>query len=408
MKFAFVAFDGGGKRVEDAIDAPSELAARDLLGEKGLVVVEIAAGAPAVSAARARGRRQSRWRCLAEFTRQMSVLVSTGTPVVQALGAVERQATDPRFVEVVQDVRRRVEEGSTLAEAISRHPRYFDAVARSLISAGESSGRLSAMLERLAAVNRQQEVVRRSLTAALAYPALLTTIALAVMVSMLMFVVPRFAVLFESLDTELPASTAVLMVVSDFLNDSWWWLFPLVAVCLGVAVAWGLSAAGRRWRDRMLLRTPGFSRLVTSLAMARISRILGVLIESRVPLLDALDLARQSVGNQSFRSLMESVKGSVVRGGTMSAVISRSPLVTPAFAEAVRSGEESGRVGEVLTSLSDYLDEDNAVLLKSVTQMLEPVVLIFLGLVVGTIAVSMFLPLFDATAATGPSGGGAP
>ncbi len=407
MKYAFVAFDAGGKRTEDVIDAASEVAAKDSLAERGLFVVEIDADIPAgQGGSRSGGRKQSKWRCLAEFTRQMSILVATGTPVVQALAAVERQVTDPRFVEVVGDVRRRVEEGTSLGEAISRHPKYFDAVARSLISAGESSGRLDAMLERLAAVNRQQEIVRRSLTSALAYPILLTSISMVVLVNMLMFVVPRFAVLFESLDTPVPASTAVLMAASEHLRSNWWWEFPVVGVGVVALVLWGLSKPGRRAIDAMILKLPGFSALCISLAMARIARLLGVLLQSRVPLLDSLTLVQEAMSNDSFRRLIERVKLAVVRGGSISSVIGKSSLVTPAFAEAVRSGEDSGRIGEVLTSLADYLDEDNATLLKSLTQMLEPIVLIFLGLVVGTIAVSMFLPLFDATAATGPAMGG--
>lgn len=406
MRYSFVAFDSAGKRTSDVIEAATEIAAKDTLAERGLFVVEIDADAGGGGGgAKLGGRKQSKWRCLAEFTRQMAILVSTGTPVVQALGAVERQVTDPKFVKVVGDVRRRVEEGSSLGEAIARHPKYFDAVARSLISAGESSGRLDAMLERLAAVNRQQEVVRRSLTSALAYPILLTTISLLVLVNMLMFVVPRFAVLFESLDTPVPPSTAVLMTLSAHLRAHWWWEIPgfLVGVC-GLVV-WGISPVGRRMLDALILRMPGFSKLCVSLAMARIARLLGVLLESRVPLLDSLTLVEQSLANEGFRRLIERVRLAVVRGNTISSVVGKSPLVTPAFAEAVRSGEESGKIGTVLTSLADYLDEDNNVMLKSVTQMLEPIVLMILGLVVGTIAVSMFLPLFDATAATGASGG---
>lgn len=407
MKYAYVAFDSSGKQCEDVVEAASELAARDALAERRLFVVKIAAGESTPAAgSRPSGRRQSKWRCLAEFTRQMAILVCTGTPVVQALGAIERQVSDPRFIEVVSDVRNRVEEGSTLAEAIARHPRYFDAVACSLISAGEAGGNLDRMLERLAAVNRQQEVVRRSVIAALSYPVMLFCIALVVLVGMLMFVVPRFSVLFDTLGASLPASTAVLMRVSDHLRATWWWEFPAVAFAVAGLAAWGLSKPGRRAFDTWSLRMPIFARLFISLSVARIARLLGVLIESRVPLLDALVLTQAAMTNHHFRELLEKVERTVTRGGTMSSVVAGSNLVSPAFAEAVRSGEESGQVGSVLTSLADYLDEDNAVLVKSITQMLEPIVLVVLGAVVGTLAISMFLPLFDITAATGAGGGG--
>jgi len=306
---------------------------------------------------------------------------------------------------VVADIRNRVEEGETMASAIRRHPRCFDAVACSLVSAGEASGTLDKMLCRLAAINRQQEVIRRSITAALLYPTMLFSVAVVVMVCMLMFVVPRFAVLFDSLDTALPPSTAVLMAVSDHLRAAWWWEFPAIAVGLVGLVVWLMSAAGRRTLDGWSLAAPVVSRLFISLAMARIARLMGVLIESRVPLLETLSLTRDAMTNHRFRDLLEEVAETVTRGGSMSTVIAGSPLVSPSFTEAVRSGEESGQVGPVLTSLAEYLDEDNAVLVKSLTQMLEPVVLIVLGVVVGTVAISMFLPLFDATAATGAGGG---
>jgi type II secretory pathway component PulF len=409
VKFSCVAFDVDGKRHVEAVEASSEHAARESLAERGLFVVELTRGGadgPPAAAARRSHRRLSRWACLSEFTRQMSILVSTGTPVVQALGAVERQVVDARFGVVLADVRLKVEEGSTLGDAMAAHPRYFDAVARSLVAAGEASGRLDAMLQRLAVVNRQQEVVRRSIVAAMSYPALLVTIASVVLVAMLLFVIPRFAVLFDSLDTPLPPTTAFLMDASAHVRANWWFEAPVLFLGLLGLVVWFLSEPGRRCLDSWALRAPMISGLVISLSMARMSRILGVLLESRVPLLDALALTRQAMANHKYAELLDEVTETVTQGGAMSSVVGRSTLVTPAFAEAVRSGEESGQVGPVLVSLAGYLEEDNALLVKSVTQMLEPVVLVILGLVVGIVAVSMFLPLFDATAATGSTGGG--
>lgn len=406
MRYSYVAFDGEGLRHEGSIEAASEGAARASLAEKQLFVVECGFGEGAERPGGKRGKRMPRWRCLAEFTRQTAIMVSTGTPVVQALQAVERQVLDPAFGEVIADVRKRVEEGSMLAEALSKHPKYFDAVSRSLVSAGESSGRLSEMLEKLAYINRQQEVVRKNVGAALAYPVTLMCIAIIVLLGMLMFVVPRFAVLFESLDAPVPASTAVLMAISNHLRAAWWYEIPGALGLLGGTVLWIRSPDGRRTLDAMSLHLPVLSGVVMRLAMARIARLLGVLVESRVPLLDAIALTQQSMTHRAYADLLGEVSETVTRGNPMSTVILQSTLVTPSFAEAIRSGEESGQVGPVLISLAGYMDEDNAVLLKSVTQLLEPLVLVVLGLVIGTVAVSMFLPLFDATAATHVTTGG--
>jgi type II secretory pathway component PulF len=301
----------------------------------------------------------------------------------------------------------RIEEGSTLADAMAEHPKYFDAVARSLVSAGEASGKLDSMLQRLAVIIRQQEVTRRSLAAAMSYPVLLVSIAGVVLVAMLLFIIPRFAVLFESLDTPLPASTAFLMATSQHIRQYWFYELPLVVGAGAGGVFWLRSAAGQRALATWSIRAPLVSRLVVSLAMARIARLLGVLLESRVPLLESLSLTRQAMSNHHYARLLQEIEDSVTQGGSMSAVVGRSELISPSFAEAVRSGEESGQVGRVLVSLAEYMEEDNSLLVKSVTQLLEPIVLIILGLVVGIVAVSMFLPLFDATAATNGGGAGA-
>ena len=407
MKFVYVAYDRQGERHADALEAASEQAARDRLAELELFVAEIHEQTARKESVGRWRPGASRVRNLSEFTRQVSVLVATGTPVVQALGAVERQLSDPRFAQVVGDVRRRVEEGSALSEAMAQHPRDFDAVARSLTAAGEASGHLDVMLQRLAALARQQDIIRRGVLGALVYPTLLLTIAISVLVVMLMFVVPRFAGLFESLDTPVPGSTLTLLAASEHLRAWWWAEIPGVICAIGWMAWWITTAGGRRTLDTVMVRGPVLGRMARSLAMARIARLLGVLLESKVPLLDSLRLTREAMSNHHYARLLEHVETIVTQGDPMSTVFAQSGLVTASFAEAVRNGEQSGSVGRVLVSMAEYLDEDNGVLIKSATQIIEPIILIVLGLVVGFVAISMFLPLFDATAATGPRGGGA-
>jgi type IV pilus assembly protein PilC len=405
MKYAFVAFDRAGKRRQDTIESGSENAAKAALSAQGLFVVTIQPGTHNASGSSKSQKslfRASPSSCLSQFTRQMAILVSTGTPVVQALYAIERQVTDETFSEVIQDVRSKVEEGATLGESLRHHPKYFDAVAVSLVAAGEASGRLETMLERLAIINRRQEVIKRTLAGALMYPLMLVTISLTVMVGLLMFVIPRFAVLFESLDTALPKSTEVLMIASDHLRANWWFEFPMAALALCGGIVWVRSRAGMRTLDKLSLKIPAVKSLMMSLAMARIARILGVLLESKVPLIDALVLSRAAMKNAAYADLLQQVEDAVTRGESMSSVFGASDLVTPSFSEALRNGEESAQVGPILSALAEYLDEDNNVLVKSITQLMEPLILIVLGFIVGTVAVSLFLPLFDATSATSP------
>jgi type II secretory pathway component PulF len=336
---------------------------------------------------------------MAMFTRQLSVLVASGTPLVQALAALERQTKDALWREVVTAVRIRVEEGSTLSEAMADHPQAFDAVARSLISAGESGGSFDVMLDRLAVLSRKQLHVRSAILGAMIYPALLILVAVNVLGLMLLFVLPRFAGLFETLDVELPPMTLALMACSDFLR-SYWWTLPLV---IGGAVvgsrSWLRTEGGRRTVDGALLTLPAIGQIVRSFAVARIARVLGVLLAGKVPLLEALALARQTVSNCRYVELVARAEDAVTRGSSVSTVFAATDLVSPALCEAIRAGEQSGQMGPLLLNIADFLDEENEVVVKSLTSILEPVILIVLGVVVGLVALSMFLPLFDLTAA---------
>jgi type IV pilus assembly protein PilC len=279
------------------------------------------------------------------------------------------------------------------------HPRAFDAVARSLISAGESGGSFAVMLDRLAVLSRKQLHVRSAIVGAMIYPSLLIVVAISVLSLMLLFVLPRFAGLFETLDVELPPMTLILMACSDFLR-SYWWALPLA---LGGAVfgmrSWLRTDGGRRTLDALMLKLPAVGSIVRSFAVARIARVLGVLLAGKVPLLEALGLARQTVSNFRYVELVTRAEEAVTRGSNVSTVFASTDLVSPALCEAIRAGEQSGQMGPLLLNIADFLDEENEVVVKSLTSILEPIILIVLGVVVGLVALSMFLPLFDLTAA---------
>ena len=337
---------------------------------------------------------------LAMFTRQLSVLMTSGTPLVQALGALERQSADKNWRQVIGTLRVRVEEGATLSAAMELHPDVFDPVCRSLISAGESGSSFDQMLDRLATLTRRQMHVRNAVIGALIYPTLLVVVAVSVLATMLLFVLPRFATLFDTLDVALPPTTRFLMGLSELLR-SYWWSVPALGIGAVVGVrAWVRSAPGRRWVDSFVLKVPAVGPIVKNFAVARIARVLGVLINGRVPLLEALSLARLTTNNLNYTDLVARAEEAVTRGSTMSSAFAAGNLVSPSLCEAIKSGEQSGQMGPLLLSIADFLDEDNEVVLKSLTSVLEPAILIVLGLLVGFVALSMFMPLFDLTAMT--------
>ncbi|MGH7179278.1 MAG: type II secretion system F family protein, partial [Tepidisphaeraceae bacterium] len=396
MKFAYVAYDRSGRAAPGVIEASSSSEASESLRLKGLFITKISetgGNGFAVPSRRARkgrvGGRGRRLRNLVSFTRQLHVLVTSGTPLVQAITSLERQIKDPAWHQVVADVRKRVEEGAALSDAMSSHPEYFDDVCRSLILAGEAGGKLEAMLERLGKLVRGQLHVRSSVVGALVYPCLLIVISIAVMAILLTFVLPRFAGMFDTLGSPLPPTTKLVMAISAVLRGYWWAILGA-----SVAGAWALrlwikSPTGQRRFDKLLVTAPVIGKLSRSFAVARITRLLGIQIESKVPLLDALRLTRQAAGNVWFKDLLQSAEDAATRGQPISAALAESELINPTVTEAVRSGEQTGQMASLLLSIAEYLDEENDIVVRSLTSIIEPLILVVLGLMVGFVALSM-------------------
>jgi type II secretory pathway component PulF len=412
MRFAYLAFDRQGKSAPGSIDAGSAGEAREALRQKGLFVTEIREDASGegmiVNSApgkRAWGRGR-RLQNLAAFTRQLHVLIASGTPLVQSLGALERQAKDDAWRAVIADVRTRVEEGAALSQAMHHHPQYFDDVCRSLISAGEGSGRLDAMLERLAKLVRAQLHVRSSIMGAMIYPIVLIFISMVVLCILLTFVLPRFAELFANLGSPLPPTTKFVMQISALLRGYWWAMILGVVGCWFGFRAWAGTPGGKRIVDSAMLKAPVLGKMVASFATARMARLLGIQVEAKVPLLEALRLTRQAARNVLYRELILAAEQAATQGQSVSSAFAASKLISPTITEALRSGEQTGQVAPLLISIADFLDEENDVVIRSLTSIIEPLILIVLGILVGFVALSMFLPLFDLTAATSSGGPG--
>lgn len=405
MTFAYTAYDAIGQSSSGTIDAASSADASEQLRRKGLFVTDIRESLVSPRAARKStlgfGKRM---RCLAMFSRQLQVLVSAGTPLVQAIGSVEKQADDPLWRAVVASLREGVESGVPLSEAMRKHPGVFDAVALSLISAGETSGDMPAMLERLAQITRKQLKLRNMLVGAMVYPALLIALGTVVTLTLLLFVLPRFSDLFSELGSELPPSTKVLMWISNTLWAYWWAVLPAVAVAAGGVWYWLSRGHGKPVIDAFLLKIPRVGILVRSVMTARLARMLGTLLESRVSLFDALRLAREGITHASYVALLASAEDAVSKGEPVSAVLSSSDLISAPVQEAIRTGEQSGRLGGPLVQMAEFLDEENDSAMKTLTSLIEPTILILLGVVVGVIALSMFLPLFDLVSAAQKGG----
>jgi len=414
MKLAYRAFEKSGEEVTDVIDAPNKAEATDRLRRRDLFVADIHSVSggpveqrpqtPTSGGLRLPRGKTAKLKDVAMFTRQLFMLIKSGTPLAEGLRSLERQTRDPVWRKVVEVIRGKLAEGVPLSAAMSARPDYFDEVYRNMISAGETSGKLTMVLDRLAQLIRKRLHVRRTVQSAMIYPALLTTVSAVVFVVMLLLVVPRFKMLFDTLSVPLPATTQFLIDLSDALKSYWPVPIALLAAT-GVGIKlYVSSASGKRACDTLVLRLPYVGNLVRNFATARIARLLGVLLASHLPVLEALELTRGSVSNVHYRELIDRASDVVSRGQPISSAFKDSPLVHASIYGATRSGEQSGQLSALLLDVAEFMDEENEILLKGLISIIEPMILIVMGVMVGFVALSIFTPLFDATGLIGKGG----
>jgi type II secretory pathway component PulF len=408
MKLAYKAYDSQGIAQVGVIESADIVAAADTLRRKGLFVAEVTEPAAKVANSRSKLglklKAGQRIKDVALFARQLSVLLSSGAQLVEALNALDRQAKSGPWRQAIAGLRSRIEEGASLSKAMEVYPEYFDSVCCSLTAAGESSGHLVEMLDRLATLKQGQLRVRNSVVGALIYPTLLMFVSISVFSLLLLFVIPRFAGLFETLDVPLPGSTKVLLAVSVVFRRYWWALAILLAGAIVSMRAYLRTPDGHRFRDAAVLRLPYMGTIVRSLITARIIRLLGVLTQGHLPVLEALGLVKQSVTNVHYAELIAKAESHVVDGDPLSLAFSNTDLIAPTVYEAIRCGEQSGQLDRLLLDIADFLDSENEVVVRSLTSIIEPVILVSMGIIVGLIAVSMFMPLFDLTSIVGKGG----
>ncbi|MFB3890802.1 MAG: type II secretion system F family protein [Phycisphaerae bacterium] len=408
MKLEYRAFDKAGREVCAVMEAACAAEATEKLSRQELFVADISpvgerAAAPLRSFRLPRGRIRA-LRDLAMFTRQLYSLVRAGTPLAQGLGALEKQARDERWAAVIRDVRASLERGATLAEAMRAHPDCFDKVYTSMVAAGESSGKLTVLLDRLATLTRKRVHVLGVIRGAMAYPVLLSIVAASVMSALLLFVVPRFGELFRGIGAPLPPTTAFLISLGEGLRQYWWAAGGALTAGTAALVFFVKSPAGKRTMDSFLLRVPRVGRMIKSFATARIARLLGLLMDSHLPIQDILRMVGAATGNAQYAALLAKAQENVAHGEPIHTAFRETDLISPSVYEAIRSGEQSGQVGPLLLELADFLDDENETSLKALTSIIEPLLLVIMGLVVGLVAVSIFLPLFDVTSMV--NGGG--
>jgi type II secretory pathway component PulF len=339
--------------------------------------------------------RRARASELILFTRQLETMLEAGLPLLSTLETLHEQATDPALREAIDGVRSDVEQGSTLTEAMERRPHCFPPVYAGLIRAGEEGGLLTPMLDRVGTILEYQEETRQRIRSATFYPLLVVAELLAAFVILVKLVLPRFADLFRNLGADLPLPTRVLIAVSDGFERSWVLLLALGALAAGGAVLAVRTDRGREIRDSWLLAVPLFGSIVRKVALARFARVLGALVESGIPIVRALGIARGVLGNRVLEAEIDRMRDGLVEGRGLAEPLRGSRVIPPLVTKMLSVGEETGSIGPMLTRVARYYDRDVDYAVKNLSAALEPALLVVLGVSVLFTALAVFLPLWN-------------
>jgi general secretion pathway protein F len=406
--FEYKAITKEGKSTKGVIDADNAVAARRKLREQELfptdlqessgavasgVTMAVEAGAPVKKRRFEIGRVSMR--DIAMMTRQLSVLLHAGMPLVEGLSSLLDQTPRPRLKRAIYDVRDKVKSGSTFADALARHPRIFSPLYTNMVRAGEAGGALERVLERLADIEEHQSKVRGRLIASLAYPVLMGGFAMCIITFLMMVIVPKITQIFERQKQELPNITKVMIGISRFVGH-WWWLIAIA--CVGAFFLWRVwvhTERGRRIWDRLKLRAPLYGNLHLKLVTSRFARTLGTMLESGLTMMKALDVVKTVIGNSVIEDSMADVKAGVRRGKDLARPLKDAGFFPPMLIQMVELGQRSGEIESMLLKVADTYDDDVRLAVDALVGLLEPVIIVFMGIFVGFLVLSILLPILS-------------
>ncbi len=328
------------------------------------------------------------------FTRQFSTMVDAGLPLVQCLDILGKQSDNPTFGATILKVKRNIETGSNLSESMKKFPKVWDSLYCNLVEAGEVGGILDIILRRLAAYIEKAEALKKKVKAAMVYPGAIMTVAFVVVAFLMVFVIPSFAAVFAGGGQELPGPTKIVMGVSDFFRDQWW---VMIGGAVGFIFTFKKVYATERGNieiDRIALKLPVFGVLIQKVSVAKFSRTLGTLLSSGVPLIEALDICARTSGNKIVEIAVFKTIQAIKEGETIAAPLSREAVFPPMVIQMIDVGEASGSLDKMLSKIEDFYDEEVDTAVEALMALMEPMLMVFLGCIVGFIVVAMYLPIF--------------
>ncbi|MFN8188499.1 MAG: type II secretion system F family protein [Gaiellales bacterium] len=392
--YAYTAINSAGEELAGELHARDTAGAQEQLRSRGLLALELNEGGAAEGKAGGALKRVKA-KSLQVFSRQFATMIESGLNVVTALSILEEQTDDKNLAQVIQDVRTDVEGGLLLSEAMARHPRTFSRLYISMLEAGEAAGILDIVLDRVALQIEKEMQIKRRVKGAMIYPMLVMTFAFLVLVGMLLFLVPIFVKLFTDLGGQLPMLTRGVIFGSNILREYWFIVFPAMGISLFAFLRYKKTESGRRWWDRFRLRIPmGIGAVVLKVGMARFSRTLASLVASGVDIIQALEITGTTSGNSLIEDAVTEVKDRVQQGSSIAQPLMEHAVFPPMVGHMVRVGEETGELEKMLEKVADFYEDEVDASIQSLTSIIEPLLMIGVGLIVGIIVIAMYLPMF--------------
>jgi type IV pilus assembly protein PilC len=396
-QFTYTARAINGDLKSATIEAPNRDEVIKQLRQQRLNVVKIDEG----SAQKKKRLGAIKMRDIVIFTRQFSTMINAGLPLVQALDILAQQSENPALKDVTRQVVFDVESGNTVADALRKHPRAFSELYVNMVAAGEAGGILDTILMRLAVFMEKNDALIRKVKGAMIYPAVIMSVAAIAITVLLIFVIPTFQTMFESAHIALPLPTRIVIGLSHALKTYWWVVLGAIGGGVFLLRRYYATPNGKLTIDRMMLKAPVLGDVLRKSAVSRFTRTLGTLISSGVSILDGLEITAKTSGNRVIQDAIMESRASIAGGETIAAPLKKSAVFPPMVISMFSVGEQTGGLDEMLTKIADFYDEEVDAAVSGLLALMEPVMIVFLGVVVGGMVIAMYLPIFDMVNAAG-------
>ncbi len=396
VTYAYKVKDRTGKVVTGSLEADSQGAVVAKLRESGLTVIKVAEASESAGLKKeiTLFKKKVKLKDITVFSRQFATMINSGLSLIKALAVLAEQTQNPTLSEIILQVKKDIESGQSLSEALAKHPKAFSRLYISMVKAGETGGVLDVVLIKVAEYYEKEIALKSKIKSAMTYPTVMAVVATLIVFAMLTFVVPVFVKMFDQLGGELPLPTKILLSISGGIRRFWY-----LMIVLAIGSRYGFKYLkntdfGRLKLDQLKLRLPVFGQLNSKLSLARFTRTFGTLIASGVPILQALDIVADTANNVIVSDAVRGSRSSIKEGETIAKPLSESPIFPPMVVHMVSVGEETGALDSMLIKIADFYDEEVSAMVEALTSLIEPLMIVFMGLVVGGILIALYLPMF--------------